>query len=298
FNLLDDCWAMVETDHAKIENYFSLADSLKTETANAIWDQMLAMFHTLDEFEQNRPGHANFQFYACRLLRPQFQRLGWKQKPGEPADDTLLRGKIISGLGHFGDKTVIAEAKSRFEKFLTAPESLPPDLRPAVLKIVGRYSDRRAYDQIHQLALHAHGTEDRELCYNALCAALDPNLARQTLALSLTNEASPEEAVQLVIAVAATDGQTELAWEFARHHLQELLAKVDPFSRNGYVPAIFSSFSDAARADELESFAGKNLSEDTLAKARETAAEIRFKAALKKRVLPSIDLWTAGHIMN
>jgi hypothetical protein len=182
------------------------------------------------------------------------------------------------------------EVKERFEKFVAVPETLPAYLRPAVLKIAGRYSDNHLYEQMLTLARHANGTEERELYYNALCSALDPDLARATLAISLSNELSPEEASGVVLEVAGNGEHTELAWTFAKQHLRELLAKVEVFSRTSYVPAIFSSFSDTAHADELEKQA-KNFSEDAQAKADETAMEIRFKAAFKKRELPIIDHW-------
>jgi aminopeptidase N len=291
FNVLDDCWAMVEADRGGIDSYFALAGSLKEEKSLAIWDEMLTTLNLLDEFEWNRPEHDAFQTYGRQFLQPQFQRLGWEQKPGKSSNDTLLRGKIISALGHYGDAAIIAEAKARFEKFLSVPESLPPDLRPAVLKIAGRYGDQRIYGQIRELARRASSTEDRQLYYGALTAALDPALARETLELSLKDELSPEEATGLVLAVAGNVQHSELAWEFTRRHLRELLAKVDPFSRDDFLPSVFSKFSDNARADELETFSEKNLPEDALAKARETATEIRFKARLKQRVLKTTDQW-------
>ncbi|MDB6020706.1 MAG: pepN, partial [Pedosphaera sp.] len=162
----------------------------------------------------------------------------------------------------------------------------------------GRYSDQTIYDQIHNLGRQATGTEERQLYYNAMCDAIDPQLARATLAISLTDEIVPEEATSLVIQVAAAGEQKDLAWEFAARHIHELLAKVESFSRNNYVPSILGSFSDAARADELESYVKKNVSPDALVKAQETAAEIRFKASLKQRELPAIDRWVANSLTN
>lgn len=295
FNLLDDCWAMVEANRMGIGDYFGLADSLRKESAKAIWEQMLGTLGYLDDLEQGEPEHDAFQKYARSLLQPKFQQLGWEQKPGERMEDTLVRGKIIEGLGRFRDEAVIAEAKVKFEKFLAAPESLPPSLRRATLKTVGRYADQQTYDQLHRLALRANGTEERQLYYSALCAAQDAGLARETLALALKDEASPEEATGWVIDVAA-NGHVALAWDFARTHARELLAKVGTFSRDSYLPSICASFSDAARAEELEKFVGKNFSPDALDKARETAVDIRFKAAFKQRELPVIDRWTTNYI--
>jgi aminopeptidase N len=244
--------------------------------------------------ERDRAGRGAFDAFACGLLRPQLDRLGWDARAGEPESDALLRGALISALGDYGDPGVIAEARERYAKFLTAPESLAADLRPPVLRIVGRCADQKTYDAIHKLALAAGGTEDRQMYYRAMTGALDTNLARATLALSLTNETSPQEATALVREVAHNGGHPALAWEFFRQHSRELLGRVDSFERNNYVPSILDAFSDAARADELEAYVKKNLPRAALAKSREAAEAIRFKADLKTRELPAIDKWVAA----
>ena len=290
-NLLNDSWALVEAQRASATNYFALVAALKDESTFAIWDQIISTLFLVDALERNLPGQAALRQYACRLLQPPFQRLGWQSKPGEPPNDAMLRDKLIGALGHFGDQAVIAEAETRFDHFLKHPESLPPALRPAVLKLAGRYSDKNVYGQIHELARQTADTEQRQLYYHSLCGALDPELAKTTLAISLTDELVPQEATDLVINVADLGEHPELAWDFAAKHIQELLAKVDPFDRDNYVPSILATFSDPIRADELESYVKNHISFDALVKARQTSEEIRFKSMLKEHQIPEIDQW-------
>jgi len=63
----------------------------------------------------------------------------------------LLRTQLIIELSEFGDEDVIAGARERFKKFVTDPNTLPPDLRPAVLDAVGRYADQKTWDKLHEL---------------------------------------------------------------------------------------------------------------------------------------------------
>ena len=297
-NLLNDEWAMVEANRTSATNYFSLVKLQRQDHTYAIWEQILSTLSLIDDLEQNRPGRDAFEEFARQLLRPQLQRLGWVPKAGESNNDALLRARIIGALGHYGDQAVIAEARGRFENFLTKPETLAADLRPPVFKIVGRFSDKKTYEQLHDLARNAKGTEERQLYYGAMTRAIDPKLAAATLVLSLTNELVAEEATELVIQVAANGEHKDLAWEFVKQHKTELLAKAGSFERNNYVPYVMSSFSDAARADELETYVRKNVSEDAMIKAREGAEAIRFKAALKQRELPVIDQWVAVQLKN
>ncbi|MDB6066369.1 MAG: pepN [Pedosphaera sp.] len=297
-NLLNDGWAMVEANRASSTNYFALVEALRHVTTFAIWDQIISTLDTIDELQQKQSNRQAFQAYARFLLQPQLRRLGWQPRSHESGNDGLLRNRVIGALGHFGDAAVISESKARFQRFLAAPGSLAPDLRPSVLGIVGRYSDKPTYDHLHDLARNAAGTEERKLYYNAMAAALDPALAKETLAISLTDETVPQEATVLVSEVAGAGEQPDLAWEFASSHINELLARVDSFYRNSYVSSILASLSDAAHADELESYVKKHLSDDAVAKTRETAETIRFKSALKRRELPVLDRWIATELAN
>jgi aminopeptidase N len=293
-NLLDDQWALVEANRATSASFFTLVEALEHDPTCALWDTILSTLTLLDDLEEGSPDRPAFQEYARSLLQPQFQRLGWTPRNSERESDALLRSRIIWGRGYFGDTAVIGQAKERFQESLKHPGTLGADLRPAVLRLAGRYGDQRTYDELHALARQAQGTEERHLCYGAMAEALNPELARQTLALSLSEESFPQEAATLVVKVANTSGQKELAWDFARQHITALLARVDPFSRGNYVPSILAAFSDRTRAAELEAFVQLNPANDAQIRAREAAEQIRFKAALKERELPAIAAWLAG----
>ncbi len=293
-NLLDDEWALVEAGRANAADFFSLAEALKPDRTRALWERIVSILTWIDGLEQGSPGEAPFRGYARSLLLPQLQRLGWTPRKGESESDGLLRSSIIWGLGRLGDTGVITQARERFRESLKAPATLGPDLRPAVLRLAGRYADQQTYDQLHALARKAAGSEERQLGYDALAQAIAPDLARQTLALSLSEEGYPQEAADLVVKVANSAGQTELAWDFARHNATQLLSRVAPFTRGSYLPSIMTAFSDATRAAELEAFAKDNPSAASGIRTREAAEQIRFKAALKARELPVIAAWVAG----
>jgi aminopeptidase N len=292
-NMLGDGWAMVEAQRASATNYLDLVAALRGEKTAAIWQGVLGRLGYIDRLERTQPGRAAYRLRMIELLRPQLERLGWEQRPDEPAPDTILRSSVISTLGTFGDKEVIASAQERFRKFLARPDSLAPNLRPCVMDIVGRYSDRATYDQLHKLALAAKGTEERRRYYGAMAAALDPSLAELTLPISLADETVPQEAIRLVIDVAHDGEQPELAWKFAREHMSQLQARNEEFRRNIYVPAIMSGFSDAAHADELEQYVRENWPKG-MTKAKEFAEGMRLASAIRDRELPGIDSWVAA----
>jgi aminopeptidase N len=293
-NLLDDTWMMVESGRALSSDYMDLAQSLKGSATCQVLSQIISVLDGIDALEQGQPGRAAFRGFACGWLHPQLDRLGWEPRKDEPTTDRLLRSQVLMSLGNLGDAAVIKEAQVRFAAFLKNPKTLPADLRGPVLMIAGRYGDRATYDALHDLARRAKGTEERQLYYRAMAAALDPDLATLTLSISLTDETVPQETSSFVAQVASLGEHQEMAWDFAQRHMPELLAQVEAFRRNTYVPRIMDSFSDASRADELEAYVKDKIGESAMNKARETAEGIRLKATLKERELPVIDKWVAA----
>ena len=227
-------------------------------------------------------------------MRPKFSNLGWDAKPGESPLDGSLRASLIGFLGEMGDTDVSQEADRRFGQFLDNPNTLTGDLRAKVLRIVGRKANAATYAKLHELARKETSTEQKQSLYNALAAAADQELARQTLPISLTDELVPRAASGLVLRVA--EQHPQLAWEFARANLAALMKKQSSISSNDYVPRLFQNFSDASRADELEDFAAKSLPGDSLTMVARAAEAIRHSAEIKPRLLKEIGTWCQSKV--
>ena len=162
--------------------------------------------------------------------------------------------------------------------------------------MVGHDADAVTWEQLHAAARKEDSFEQKRALYSALVSARNPALATQTLSLSLTDELIAPDAARLVQRVAHDGEQPELAWAFAHEHLDALLAKLPDFAANYYVPRIFEGFDDAARADELEIFAKKNLPPVVETAVARSADNIRFQAELKARALPQIDAWWQARV--
>ena len=243
-NLLGDAWALVEAGRMPASSWLDLAGQLGGSRNPPVWERILDVLGTIDRLQLEQPGRRAYEAWAVRFLAPQLARLGWAAVPGESPLDASLRAQVIATLGYYGERTVIAECTRRFAEFLQNPASLAGDLRSAVFNVVGRYATRETYEQLHAQARAARTTEDKRRFYGAMQAALDPELARATLALSLVDEMSVTESTRNVAAIAARE-HAELAWNFAREHIDVLLKQMTAFGSNSYVPRIMRSFTDA-----------------------------------------------------
>jgi hypothetical protein len=185
----------------------------------------------------------------------------------------------------------MAGCRERFQKYLADPRSLAPDLRPHVFAIVGRYADEATWNKLHELGLKTTSIEEKQNYYDGLAAATDPKLAARTLKISLGDELPTSRAIYLVAKVARQSEHPEVAWQFAKAHMKQLLAKTDALAANSYAPGLFTFFSDATRISELERYAKSDLL-PTSAKAVEKAIdEVGFRAELKPRLATEMAAW-------
>jgi len=293
-NLLSDTGALVDAGRANVAAYLELVSRIdREETSLALWQQVIDDLDRLDDLERDRPGRPAFRRWFMARLREPLSRLGWDARSGEASTDALLRTLVINRLGYLGDGAVVAEARTRFARFLREPDSLAGNLRTPVCAIVGRHADAETWERLHALARAARGIEEQRRYFGALQYVADPALAARTLELSLLDEQSTTFAVRMVTGVAYNGDQPALAWDFARAHADALLARLPAFSRNTYFSGVARAFNDAARADELEVFIAAKLPPEARTETERAADQIRFKSALKQRILPELDAWIA-----
>jgi aminopeptidase N len=290
-NLLRDTWALTEANQGSSSDYLDLVEGLRDQTGQPIWEEVLDRLKSLDSLFIGNKARDSFHRYSRSLLAPMLKRVGWESQTGEAEENRLLRSRLISTLGFFGDEGVITEARSRFQQFLKTPGSLQADLRPAVLDVVGRYSDRATYDRLHELGRQTQNLEERLLFYHAMQMAREPVFVNENLHITLTDELPPGVAPYLVYGLTFDGQHREAAWTFVRQNLKKLTENLDFWGQLNYVPYLMTSFSDMARAEELEAFGKEHLSQDTAKEVAKAAEKIRFQAKLKARELPRIEEW-------
>jgi aminopeptidase N len=288
-DFVSDTWAMVMSNRTPVTSYFALLDRLRSESSYSVWHNVIQALTMIDRLERGQPGRAAFQAYVCTLLGPLLERVGWDAKSDEELATKLLRSDLIQTLGTFGDRLVIDEAFRRFEDSRKGQTDLAPDLRRAVAEVVGRYSSPPIYDELHKYAEQASLLEAKQDFYHALEVALDPDLAKRTLQLAITM--SPAESKTAFSAVALAGEHAELAWQFAKDHLDDLHAQHTESLWSDLLPRIAEGFNASGYADELVRLARAQGSADSLSKAKAAADQLRFRAKLKDHLFPEVDDW-------
>jgi aminopeptidase N len=287
-NLLSDAWALVQANRAPLLLYLDLVEKLPAKDQLAEREQIMHVFDFINRLVAGEPAREQFQKYARSILRPSFEQVGWEPKSGEPARLASLRASLIKALGDLNDEEIIAGCRALFQKFLSDPASLPPDLRAPVFGVVGRYADEATWNKLHELGLKTTSIEEKQNYYDALACALNPELAARTLEISLGDELPTSRAIYLVAKVARQSEHPEVAWQFAKAHMKQLLAKTDALAANSYAPGLFTFFSDPARIGELQRYAKSELSPAAAKEVVKAVDEVAFRGEFKLRLLTQI----------
>lgn len=290
-NFLADSWAMVQGRRAGLPSYLELVEAITVEDRRAVWDQVIAVFSSLNRLSRGRAERPAVRDYISARLRPVLDRLGWDGGGSGDDDDTMLRGSLIRVLGELGDEEVIAEARRRFAGFLRQPQSLAGALRDSVTHVVGIAADRATYDALLALARKSTVTNERLRYYYAAASARDAALASATLALTLTDEVPGTIAVGLINSVASSAEQPDLAWDFLQKNYAALFEKIGPQFRDQFIANFMTNFSDDGRAAELAAFAPVQATSGGRVMAARAQETIAISADLKGRALPAIDAW-------
>jgi aminopeptidase N len=301
-NLVTDAWATVESGDNTASTYFELLEGVGQDDSYAVWQSIIGFERTIgplklmNRLEQGQPGRAKYESYVRGLLGQKLDELTWDEKVGEPVEKRLFRALLIETLGMFGDRSVIEEAFRRFVSFRENPTSLNPNLRPAVTRIVGRYSSPTDYETLLRLAEESPTSEERRMYLRALSAVRDPELAQRSVEFFVSKHVASGDAGRALEEEAWE--HPEIVWTYATTHLKQMQQRFGFFRWNRLLPNLAAGFTDSERADELLQFAKQNLPAQGQREADNAANLIRFRADLKKRELPNIDQWVATKIAH
>lgn len=294
-NIITDSWALVQAGRAEPSSYLALLDALDAGDHRTVWDQVTSTFAALNRLSRGHAERPLIQAYARAKLRPVLDRLGWDGAGSADDDNALLRASLISTLGDLGDEAVVTEAKRRFAAFLRDPDALPNALRDAVTHVVGITADHATYDGLLALARKSTVTNERLRYYFAAASARDSELARATLALTLTSELPDTIVPGMISTVAGSGEQPQLAWDFVQAHFDALLAKQGPNFRDQFVPNFMTNFTDETHAAELAAFAPSQSTSGGRVMVARALESIAISGGLVARVLPAVDDWIRAH---
>ena len=182
-----------------------------------------------------------------------------------------------------------AEARKRFDRYLTDASSLDAGTRRTALGVVAAHADAATWEQLHRMAKSAATELEREELYDLLAEAQNEVLVQQALKLAISGEPPPTIAPEMIDAASYRHPKT--AFDFAVAHWDAISPMIEPTSRPRFVPSLLDTACDPQLLESLNAFAERHIPPDARQAMRQTEATVRYRAAIRRDRLPEVDQW-------
>jgi puromycin-sensitive aminopeptidase len=277
--LQNDIYALARAGFVPATHFLSFVQAYKGEADATVWRDLSANLRSMEMLLFDESYLEEFRRYAKALYTRIRRSIGWEPKPEEGHLDSLLRTTVLGQLGAYGDSSTVAQARSRFERFLSEPESLHPDLRGVVYGTVAQEGAPSTYESMWDFYKKAPLQEEKVRLLVSLARFKQPQLLQQTLERALGPDVRVQDTVAVVTSVAGNKHGRDLAWEFMKANWPELDRR---YGKGGFaitrLVAITGSFTRLKRADEVKEFFRKHPTPSAERTIKQSLERIRLNA--------------------
>jgi len=225
WSLQNDYFAQVVSGKKNVHNYLDFTSAYYDED-NYISSLSLAHnLYSLYTISHKEKFSDELRQHAINFLGTIIDRLGWDKKRNEPHTNALLRSFAIVGLGKLGDKQVISEAESRFNKFLKTPNSLPADLQESVFSLVAWNGNESVYKKFMQLYKKASSQEEKLRFLAALCSFKQKKLLLKTLQFTLGPDVRSQNIQMPIMRITSNIYGKDFMWLWLKKNWKKIVNK-------------------------------------------------------------------------
>jgi len=291
--LFGDTSALASAGYSPMSSLLELVAALPADADPTVWSavcsDLIALGRRYDEGAQAR----TYRSWVRKVLAPVFARVGWDRQGGESDNTTTLRATLLKALAEADDESVIAEARKRFDHFVTAPDTLAGDPRSAVLAIVALHADPAVWARLHAMARATKSTLEREQMYQMLASTRDLALARRALDLVVSGEPPRTAAPSMLRAVATWHAPA--AFDFVASHWERIRPLLVPAFVSAFAPNIAAGSDDPGTATRLSEFSRRVGPACDPGGVRKAIASIYYLSSIKQQRLVEVDRWLSDH---
>jgi aminopeptidase N len=288
--LYDDTAALAFGGQLPLPAPLELAAQASAAADPQVWEAMLGTMRRIDQLSVGLPVQAAFRARARALLEPVLAHYGWDARPGEPGNFALERGDVLGTLARLDDAAVVAEARTRFARWLQSPASFDAAQRDTLLGIVAGHADLATWEQLRGLAAASRNPLDAQRLWGLLADAADEGVARHALEFALT-DAMPRTLRPRLISWIS-NRHPDIATRFVIAHWDSVRELIDDGSRASYTAQVAAASSDPSTIAALEAFAEAKVPANARGMVRRMVGAMRQNQKLRAR-LGELAAWSA-----
>ncbi|EKD91168.1 MAG: hypothetical protein ACD_30C00040G0013 [uncultured bacterium] len=280
--VIRDAFDLSQSDQLPTHFALELAQGYKNEDDFTVWAEITSQLNTLDNLITHEKFYDNFRLYGQDLYDSIAKKVGWSKKSGEPHTTSLLRSLVLSALGGFGHRETIKKAFDLFED-LKMGESMDPDLRGVVLRLVAENGSKKEHGILKKLYVKEPLQEERNRLARALSMFKQPELLKDTLEFALSQHVRFQDSIHVIAGVWSNPYGSELAWIFFKKNFKKLRKIYAGGHFMSRLLGAAGSMVKVSQANDLEKFFKKNPVPEATRTIAQASEQIRSNAAWLKR---------------
>ena len=255
----NDAYALSRAGLLPITQFLELAGSYSGETDASVWSDLASNLRDIEQLIADEPVRPAYQRFGRELFAPAARRAGWTPRADDGHLDSLLRSTVLGQSGTYNDPETLAQATDLFQRYLSDPDAVHPDLRGVVFSLAAQAGDRTTYDQLWELEERASLQEEKIRLLLAMSRFQDVELLKDTLERALSSRVRSQDTITVVAGVAANPAGREPAWEFVKSNWAEFDRR---YGGGGFglmrLVSIVNSFTTEERMADVERFFADN----------------------------------------
>lgn len=288
----NDAYALSRAGLLPITQFLELAGSYSGETDASVWSDLASNLRDIEQLIADEPVRPAYQRFGRELFAPAARRAGWTPRPDDGHLDSLLRSTVLGQSGTYNDPETLAQATDLFQRYLSDPDAVHPDLRGVVFSLAAQAGDRATYDQLWGLEERASLQEEKIRLLLAMSRFQDANLLNDTLERSLSSRVRSQDTITVVAGVAANPAGREPAWEFVKSNWAEFDRR---YGGGGFglmrLVSIVNSFTTEEGMADVEKFFSDNPAPAAERTIRQALERMRLNIRWLEQNRPALNAW-------
>ncbi len=196
----------------------------------------------------------NYERFIAKLLGARAGRLGFAQRPGESMDDTLLRPRVLRGMGVVAaDPVTQAEARRLTTAWLADPAAIEQEMLGSVLSIAATSGDVALFDALEAAAIQEQDRRIRRQILDSMGRFREPAAVEKALALVLSGKFDIREAGTILWNLSGDRVSRPMAYDWVKRSFDSLAGAMPEQYSAGLVWTA-TGFCDTAHRDEIRAF--------------------------------------------
>jgi aminopeptidase N len=267
--LLSDSSMLARAGYDSFTATLQLLQHYSEETSEPVWDIMALVIADARRFiDADESLEASIKALIRDLIDKEYQRLGWDIIPGEPSQDTKLRGTIIS-LGAYSEHpAILSRALELFEAYKHDQQAVHSELRSIVFGAAIRNDVPGAFEYLLELDENTNNVDLKQEILGTVTLVKDQERAALLLErIKDSNKVRLQDVDHWLVCLLRNRSIREQAWQWLQDNwgwLEQTFAEDKSYD---YLPRYAASaFSTQKLLDEYTAFFGPKQDQPALAR--------------------------------